>query len=139
MENKTPKVFIKTTNKKDKKAATILLMKLSDMEIHQTFEDLDDFCKLWSCYPVISNVGSIIDGHSFRCDKYEHIAQFDYPSQISEIIEHLVGIKTYKMKLTDEYEAVVSNSGIEVGCQTISFKKLNELNELVAEYRKDKN
>jgi len=137
MENKTPKVFIKITNREDKKAATILLMKLSGIGIHPTFEDLDDFTLMWSCYPVISNVGTVIDGHAYKIKAHASVPQFDYPSQINEIIEHLTVIKTYKMKLTDDYDAVVADTGIRVGCQTISFEKFEELNELVTEYKKD--
>jgi hypothetical protein len=140
MKNKTPKVFIRITNFEDKKAATFLLMKLSGLKIHPTFKDLDDFCKMWDCYPVISNVDAEIDGHAYKPSRYNHITQFEYPSQASEIVEHFARTKkSYMMDLNDDYSVEVIDGVIKVGCQTISFEKLNELNELVAEYHKDKN
>jgi hypothetical protein len=44
--------------------------------------------------------------------------------------------KTEKVTLTEDYDAIVSEDNIEVGCQTITFQAFDELAKAVAKIRK---
>ena len=57
-----------------------------------------------------------------------------YPLQSVQFVRK--GLKTEKVTLTKDYDAVVSKDNIKVGCQTITFKAFDELAAAVAKMRK---
>lgn len=62
---------------------------------------------------------------------------FDWEYHISHIIKYLSNPKEdLSMWITDDYEATITKSGIEVGCQTITFETFEKLVTLVKEFNK---
>jgi hypothetical protein len=59
---------------------------------------------------------------------------FVYPLQSVQFVRK--GLKPIVIRLTKDYDAVVSKEGIKVGCQTITFKAFDELVKAVAKMRK---
>tara|TARA_R110002074_G_scaffold51396_4_gene130052 strand:+ start:806 stop:1189 length:384 start_codon:yes stop_codon:yes gene_type:complete len=55
-------------------------------------------------------------------------------NEIPKIVEHIAKT-TYSMNLTDQYKAIVTDAGIEVGCQTITLDKFEELSNLVKNFK----
>lgn len=61
---------------------------------------------------------------------------FDYLSMSSDlpkILEFLTSVNS--VKISNDYDAVVSKNGITVGCQTIKFEDFDKLAELVKKFR----
>lgn len=55
-------------------------------------------------------------------------------NEFVEFIDNPHSLIPYKMKLNEQYDALISEEGIQVGCQTISFEKLMELYKLSHEF-----
>jgi hypothetical protein len=55
---------------------------------------------------------------------------YRYPAQSIEVINH-----GSELKLTDDYTAIINKESrvVEVGCQKIPFKKVDELHKLIHE------
>jgi hypothetical protein len=59
---------------------------------------------------------------------------YRWPESAAKILKIITSAKT--MTLTDDYEAIVTHTGITVGCQDITWEKFDELTELVKQVRK---
>ena len=68
-------------------------------------------------------------GVTLRCPDIS--LNFSYPAYVLELVERKPETKT--MKLTKDYEAVVSKAEIKVGCQTITKEKFTDLVKLAKE------
>ena len=55
---------------------------------------------------------------------------------IDEFIEGIENSTIFKLSLTPEYDAVIKDDGIHVGCQWIKFETFDKLVELVNKKRK---
>lgn len=62
-------------------------------------------------------------------------AVYHYDSDLPTILNVLLNGNGRKMQLTSEYEAVVEDTYIQVGCQKITFEKFDELAKIVAKVR----
>jgi len=81
------------------------------------------------------NLRSYRDGSGYLCERDERIFQFDsLKSGMGEFGKRL-GPSKISVILNDEYSAIISKSGIAVGCQTISFERFDGIAEAVAKLR----
>jgi hypothetical protein len=62
--------------------------------------------------------------------------EIDYPFSKREWEEYRPKVKV-KVKLNDEYEAVVDAHGIKVGCQTFALKKVDELVQAIKKVKEN--
>lgn len=65
--------------------------------------------------------------HLFNVDKCKEISLVEFLQMKKQRI--------VKLKLNNDYEAVITQDGIKVGCQTFSFNKFDELVEAVKSFR----
>jgi hypothetical protein len=65
------------------------------------------------------------------------VNDFDYDTQLNKIVEWLVN-PTKVITITDvgSYEAIVSETGVKVGCQNISFEKVEEIFKAIQSLKK---
>jgi len=60
------------------------------------------------------------------------LTDLNWPQDASKILE-LLSSQEYKLKLTDDYDAIldVSKQVVNVGCQQIPFEKIKALNNMI--------
>lgn len=108
---------------------------------HSTFQDLleaGDFRFNDYPNPLVrmrdSNKTFYIDGCGNQYKSDESISFSELHTIPNWIVE--ASNPTYgSMVISQDYSAIVSKKGIEVGCQNISFEDFDKLAELVAKYR----
>lgn len=69
-------------------------------------------------------------GDSGYCDRWRDVPSLGYPKlPLEEFIGKFTYMSSYRMKLNDNYEAVVDleEQVVKVGCQTFDFKTIREL------------
>jgi hypothetical protein len=126
---------IKTNTQKEKLSAIILLSKLTGANISDFYLDDDGEVShnmnMRHPYLYISDNEITASMSPFGDNQY------DYSTQLHEIIDLLTNPKKeYVVKDVGDYSATISGNGIEVGCQTISLEKFDEIAEKVALVRK---
>jgi hypothetical protein len=76
---------------------------------------------------------------NFVNDEYEDddAVTYEWDYNLSMILKHLNSPpkEDLSMWITNDYEANITEEGIEVGCQTIKFEVFEELVELVKQYK----
>jgi hypothetical protein len=77
--------------------------------------------KYFKEYPYLAIYETRIAGNYSAKPEYAKIS-------FEEIFDMFYQPQQITIELNDEYEAVVSKDGIQVGCQKISFDKLDEIN-----------
>jgi hypothetical protein len=131
-------VSIKTHTKEDKLAVYHLLHKFTECPItiygipqpnpHLSQMDMDFSVVYVSEYDEIASRYIKLGEH-----------HFDYPKDISKIIEFFTNPpKVYEVEDVGSYTAKINNTGIVVGCQTITFEKFQEISDMVDEFKKEK-
>lgn len=127
---------IKTNTKSEKRSAIILLSKLTGATISDYYlDDVDEVCHNMDMnhpYVYISDNEITASVQPFGDNVY------DYATQLPEIIYLLMNPKKeYVVKDVGDYTAEITEEGIVVGCQTISFEKLQEIVDKVSEFKAD--
>jgi len=70
--------------------------------------------------------------------KSRGMMEYEWPKNAPEIVDLLAGgfpKSPVTMQLTDDYSAKVSKDGIDVGCQHITWDKLDELVKITKDFR----
>jgi hypothetical protein len=134
---KNTKFVIKVTTVEDKRNAIILLNKLTGAFIGSCYRDLNDNVmpphQLDLRYSYLGVADTRIDGRRTSDD----MPVYNYPDDLPIIIDKLLSPPVeYTVEDVGDYSATISEDGIEVGCQTISLKKFDEIAEKVALVRK---
>jgi hypothetical protein len=127
---------IKTNTKSEKRSAIILLSKLTEATISDYYlDDVDEVSHNMDMshpYVYISDNEITASVQPFGDNVY------DYATQLPEIIDLLMNPKKeYVVKDVGDYTAKITEEGIVVGCQTISFEKLQEIVDKVSEFKAD--
>jgi hypothetical protein len=122
-------IKIKTKSKLEKIAVITFLYSLGysydDIPIESVLVDEMD---CYSDYPHVYVYGD--DEYITFCDNSEFAdVEYTWSKDYTTIIKKLS--KSNTMQLTEDYNAVIVESGIEVGCQFISFEKFDELVDFV--------
>lgn len=131
------KLKIKTRSKLEKIAATSFLYSLGyaydSIEFASLIKDDTDLTADYGSYPCVLATKGDKGSIDFCCQDYDVDLELHWSSQFEKIKSFFLGEDT--MKLTRDYNATVSNKGIQVGCQLITFAKFDELAELVEKNR----
>jgi len=131
-------IKIKTKSKLEKIAVTTLLYSLGysygGVSIGEMLEEDTDLTRYYTDYPHVLFDSNDEFGVNFCNNDHVSDAEYTWTKDYQKIIDKIVN--PYTMKLTDDYNATVTEDGIVVGCQTISFKKLDELVNFVKNRRK---
>ena len=127
---------IKTNPKNEKRSAIILLSKLTGVNISDFYlvdeGEVSHNMDMNHPYVHISDNEITASVQPFGDNVY------DYSTQLPEIIDLLMNPKKeYVVKDVGDYTAEITKEGIVVGCQTISFEKLQEIVDKVAEFKAD--
>lgn len=132
-------LLIKTKSLAEKIAATAFLYSLGYTYDNRSMEYMLDessaLMEFYSEYPdVIFERGSSNDCINFGSIEYDNQDQtLNWSTQFKKIKEFV--LKKNTMKLTNDYDAEVTDDGIKVGCQLITFDKFDELAKLVKNNR----
>lgn len=131
-------IKIKTKSRIEKIAATSFLYALGYSHCDTLMEDLMDESSDLMCdysgYPhVLVDVGEI-DSINF-CSKDDNTpsAIYTWSAQFDKIQNALLKSKTFE--LTDDYNAEILGTGIQVGCQFIDFATFDRFVKFVEENR----
>tara|TARA_R100001039_G_scaffold10623_1_gene5459 strand:+ start:60246 stop:60734 length:489 start_codon:yes stop_codon:yes gene_type:complete len=81
---------------------------------------------------IIYNGKEFIGGNKNDVDKYL-FKVLSFPEFIAAIDVYK---ETVKVQITDSYEAELTEKGIKVGCQLITYDKFDELKKAVKKYKK---
>ena len=129
---KTVTLQVKCKNKTDFFACIALFYAMGfPYNEDTTYEDIikEDFYGQGYTIPFIDT-----DEMDFNSKLEEDLTTYYWSKDLDAIIEHL-STKTYRMNLTNQYDAEITSDGIIVGCQTITFEKFEELSALVEKYK----
>ena len=116
-------VAIITRNKEDYMAALQLMKSLSGHNINTDAAD----GKYWNSHPCVGTTGTQISSYSVPLTRHQVYEYEDVDKMVRDLF---VTKKSVTVKLNDEYNAVVSNETVIVGCQTFPISKLLELVEV---------
>jgi hypothetical protein len=128
---------INVNNKKELLAALHLLTTFSGLEVSGSYKTPEAFADQ---YPEAGAVGlqgtgsgrTIVGWYGKRSEGYSFSAESQ--QIMDELLEHCPTIKVDKV---GDYTATVTLNNIQVGCQTISFAKFDEIAAAVAKIRAD--
>lgn len=130
------KLQVKCKNKVDFHACVALFHAMGfPYKDGMTYQDVveDDFYAQGYIFPFI-DTSSYDNEMDCSAVLEDYLTTYSWPKDFDKIVNALSG-KDHTMILTPEYDARVTENGVVVGCQTITFEKLEELNKLVADYR----
>lgn len=132
------KFRIKTNTKAEKRQAIQLVQKLTGTKIGKgnswDGERVYDEYRMDMSYPCIGIHSSGYISCWFEADG----PCFDFSTELPKIISLLLNPKKeYRVPNVGDYEAVISEKGITVGCQNISFETFQKVVDMVAEFKKD--
>jgi hypothetical protein len=124
-------IIIKTENKADHYSAAALLQKLSGLQIHLcpiTVEKFND--DHWKLHPLVKC------SYGYICGVTDQAHTHSYPQDIQKIVDHFIKpTKEYIVTGVGDYKAEISDKGIKVGCQLISFAKFDEIASKLKDFR----
>lgn len=131
---------IKTTTPEDHAALLTLLFKLG-YEFSNGSKTVAEYNRNYGAfayphvlvYPNKKDVGGSRK-YNFNCGD-----ELEYPQDITEIFTRLFDIvqeRTFHVTEVGEYDAVITDKGIRVGCQLITLDKFAEIVEAVNKIRK---
>lgn len=133
------KFRIKTNTKAEKRQAIQLVHKLTGAKIGkgnscdgERVHDENRMSMAYSC------VGIHHDGYINCWFDTDGGPCFNFSTDLPKIISLLLNPeKEYRVPNVGDYEAVISDKGITVGCQNISFETFQKVVDMVAEFKKD--
>lgn len=103
---------------------------------HRTVQEVEDGFGPFK-YPIIliyenKDLGGNSRVHP-KCGK-----ELEYPQDVTEILNHIYNITVSAIKVEDigTYDGVVTKNVVKVGCQTISYEKIQEIAAAVKQIRK---
>lgn len=130
------KFRIKTNTQAEKRQAIQLVHKLTGAKIGGSNSDdgkrVHDEYRMDMTYPYIG-ISGFISGWPDNDGPY-----FNFSTELPKIMSLLLNPeKEYRVPNVGDYEAVISDKGITVGCQNISFETFQKVVDMVAEFKKD--
>jgi hypothetical protein len=128
---------IKTTTHEDHLALLHLLYNAGfRYSAHDTVQKVeDDFGPFEYPFILIYDDKSLGGNYRYNDKSGEEL---EYPQDITKILNHVYDIKVSAIKVKDvgTYDGVVTKNVVKVGCQTISYEKIQEIATAVKQIRK---